>query len=117
MSQATVYKYRIWCVTDAKYEYTWGEDEPTTCPANTAHTIDADKTTVVEVNRPDAVLLKEEFSNPTGWELQNMLIVSRLIVVSARKRKESRGVHHRIDYPKIDNIHWKKHILIKKPTS
>jgi len=49
--------------------------------------------------------------------LQNMLIVSRLIVVSARKRKESRGVHHRTDYPKTDNTHWKKHIVIKKPTS
>ncbi|OHC17133.1 MAG: hypothetical protein A3K25_08570 [Planctomycetes bacterium RIFOXYB12_FULL_42_10] len=62
-------------------------------------------------------VIDKEFSNPVGWELQNMLIVSRLIVVSARKRKESRGVHHRTDYPKTDNIHWKKHIVIKKPTS
>ena len=62
-------------------------------------------------------VIDKEFSNPVGWELQNMLIVSRLIVVSARKRKESRGVHHRTDYPKTDNIHWKKHIVIKKPPS
>ena len=62
-------------------------------------------------------VIDKEFSNPVGWELQNMLIVSRLIVVSARKRKESRGVHHRTDYPTTDNIHWKKHIVIKKPTS
>ena len=62
-------------------------------------------------------VIDKEFSHPVGWELQNMLIVSRLIVVSARKRKESRGVHHRTDYPKTDNIHWKKHIVIKKPTS
>ncbi|MCR4263269.1 MAG: L-aspartate oxidase, partial [Candidatus Roizmanbacteria bacterium] len=62
-------------------------------------------------------VIDKEFSNPVGWELQNMLIVSRLIVVSARKRKESRGVHHRTDYPKTDNIHWKKHIIIKKPAS
>ncbi len=62
-------------------------------------------------------VMDKEFAHPVGWELQNMLIVSRLIVVSARKRKESRGVHHRTDYPKTDNIHWKKHIVIKKPTS
>ncbi|HHT9138632.1 MAG TPA: L-aspartate oxidase [Candidatus Wunengus sp. YC60] len=62
-------------------------------------------------------VMDKEFSHQTGWELQNMLIVSRLIVVSARKRKESRGVHHRTDYPKTDNIHWKKHTIIKKPTS
>lgn len=62
-------------------------------------------------------VIDKEFSHPVGWELQNMLIVSRLIVVSARKRKESRGVHHRTDYPKTDNTHWKKHIVIKKPTS
>ena len=62
-------------------------------------------------------VIDKEFSNPVGWELQNMLIVSRLIVVSACKRNESRGVHHRTDYPKTDNIHWKKHIIIKKPAS
>ena len=59
-------------------------------------------------------VMDKEFSNPEGWELQNMLLVSRFIVTSARKRKESRGVHHRSDYPKMDNIHWKKHIIIKK---
>ncbi len=62
-------------------------------------------------------VLDKEFFNPTGWELQNMLLVSRLIVVSARNRKESRGVHHRSDYPKTDNIHWKKHIAIKRSKS
>ena len=59
-------------------------------------------------------VMDKEFSNPTGWELQNMLLVSRLIVHSARKRKESRGVHHRSDYPETDNLHWKRHITVKK---
>jgi L-aspartate oxidase len=62
-------------------------------------------------------VMDKEFFNPTGWELQNMLLVSRLIVTSARKRKESRGVHHRSDYPKTDNIRWKKHITIKMAKS
>jgi L-aspartate oxidase len=59
-------------------------------------------------------VMDKEFSNPFGWELQNMLLVSGLIVSSARKRKESRGVHHRSDYPKINNKRWKRHIVIKK---
>lgn len=59
-------------------------------------------------------VLDKEFSHPIGWELQNMLIVSKLIVSFARKREESRGVHHRSDYPQADDKHWKKHIVIKK---
>ncbi|MFN3532158.1 MAG: L-aspartate oxidase [Candidatus Brocadia sp.] len=62
-------------------------------------------------------VMDKEFSNPTGWELQNMILVSRLIVSSALKRKESRGVHHRSDYPETDNVHWKKHITVKKAKS
>lgn len=62
-------------------------------------------------------VMDKEFANPTGWELQNMLLVSRLIVASARKRKESRGVHHRSDYPETDNTHWKRHIAVKRQKS
>ncbi len=59
-------------------------------------------------------VMDKEFSTPTGWQLQNMLLISRLIAVSARKRKESRGAHHRTDYPRLDDTHWKKHIVIRK---
>lgn len=41
----------------------------------------------------------KEFSEPRGWELQNMLLVSRLIIAAALARKESRGTHFRRDYP------------------
>ncbi|UJS19055.1 MAG: hypothetical protein L3J17_09740 [Candidatus Jettenia sp.] len=58
-------------------------------------------------------VMDKEFSNTIGWELQNMLLVSQLIVSFARKRKESRGVHHRTDYSEIDNIQWKKHTIKK----
>ncbi len=51
---------------------------------------------------------------PTGWEIQNMLLLSSLIIKSALKRKESRGSHFRLDFPKTDNIKWKKHILVNK---
>jgi L-aspartate oxidase len=43
-----------------------------------------------------------EFQHPQGWELQNMLLVSRLMIAAAVARTESRGVHFRRDYPESD---------------
>ncbi len=43
-----------------------------------------------------------EFHEPRGWELQNMLLVSRLMIAAASARRESRGTHFRQDFPKPD---------------
>ena len=43
-----------------------------------------------------------EFGDPHGWELQNMLLVSRLIIAGALARQESRGTHFRKDFPQAD---------------
>lgn len=40
-----------------------------------------------------------EFHTVEGWELQNMLLVARLMIASAAARAESRGVHFRSDFP------------------
>ncbi|MFM8288550.1 MAG: L-aspartate oxidase, partial [Planctomycetaceae bacterium] len=42
------------------------------------------------------------FTEPKGWELQNMLLVARLMVLGALARRESRGTHLRKDYPRPD---------------
>ena len=44
----TVYKYRIYCNTEAAYVYTWGTSEPTVCPNNNGHSINTSLTSVVE---------------------------------------------------------------------
>ena len=43
-------------------------------------------------------------------EANNMLLVSELACRAALARKESRGVHFRIDYPHLDNENWQKNI-------
>ena len=53
-----------------------------------------------------------EFSQPSGWELQNLLLVSRLMVAGALSRKESRGVHFRRDFPETDPAQA-NHITLK----
>lgn len=45
-----------------------------------------------------------KFSTKEEYEFRNMLIVSKLIVLSALKRKESRGAHYRTDYLQTDKI-------------
>ncbi len=46
-------------------------------------------------------------------ELENMIIIAELVTRTALMREESRGVHFREDFPLTDNLHWKKHIVLK----
>jgi len=45
-------------------------------------------------------------------ELRNLVIVADLIIKSALERKESRGLHYTLDYPKQDNSLRKNTVLI-----
>jgi L-aspartate oxidase len=54
------------------------------------------------------------FDSSKGWECQNMLTVSLLMAQSAQKRRESRGVHFRRDFPDTDDKNFKKHIEVAR---
>ncbi len=48
-------------------------------------------------------------------ELENLLENAEIVAVGALARKESRGAHYRVDYPKRDDVNWMKHtIAVKK---
>jgi L-aspartate oxidase len=54
-------------------------------------------------------VLPRQFGDPQGWQLQNMLEVARLMILSALERQETRGVHVRRDFPLPDDC-WLGHI-------
>ena len=62
----------------------------------------SEKTLITALEKLDG--LKEKFPrnkkclNKQEYEFKNMLTVARLIVISALRRKESRGAHYRLDY-------------------
>ena len=42
---------------------------------------------------------RRDLTDPVGWELQNMMLVGRVMAAAALARQESRGVHLRSDFP------------------
>ena len=61
--------------------------------------------------------LARQLTNPTGWELQNMLTVASLMVGAACQRTESRGVHLRSDFPDTDDQNWHRHLTVVRGAS
>ncbi len=49
-----------------------------------------------------------------AFEVLNLILVSKLVAISALTRQESRGAHYRHDYPEADNVSWLKHTIITK---
>lgn len=47
-------------------------------------------------------------------ELQNMILVSYLVINSAIEREESRGAHFRRDFPLANDLKWKENIVVRK---
>ncbi len=60
-------------------------------------------------------VLWRQFSDPSGWELQNMLCVARLMIQAALAREETRGCHVRTDFPERDDARWNRHQSFRRP--
>jgi L-aspartate oxidase len=59
-------------------------------------------------------VLARQFNDLAGWELQNMLTLSRIMVAAALARDESRGVHLRTDFPDRDDEHWRRRLAFRR---
>lgn len=46
---------------------------------------------------------RRDLGEPAGWELQNMMLIGRVMAAAALERRESRGVHARSDFPQTDD--------------
>ncbi|MHC4177975.1 MAG: L-aspartate oxidase, partial [Planctomycetota bacterium] len=66
------------------------------------------------INRWSRYVSARQFTDPTGWELQNMLCVARLMTQAALIRQETRGAHVRTDFPEADDEHWNRHTTFRR---
>lgn len=66
------------------------------------------------IRRWCSYVLPRQLNHPHGWELQNMLTVASLMVEGALAREESRGVHLRMDFPQMDDAHWRRHLAMRR---
>ncbi|SMP40851.1 L-aspartate oxidase [Neorhodopirellula lusitana] len=56
-----------------------------------------------------AYVMRHQFENVEGWEMQNLLLTAYAMTNAALARTESRGVHFRSDFPEADNENWRCH--------
>jgi len=77
---------------------------------NREHLLEA----IDNIDRWCGYVLARQFSDTSGWELQNMLTVARIIIEAALEREETRGVHLRTDFPEPDDAHWKRRLTFRR---
>ncbi len=69
------------------------------------------------INLWSGYVMDRAFDGPEGWELQNMVILGRLMAEAALRRAESRGVHFRGDFPGANDRRWRAHLVFRRGAS
>lgn len=72
---------------------------------------------LVAIDQWRRYVLVRQFKDVAGWELQNLLIIARVMIQAALARQESRGTHLRTDFPNVDDAHWNRHIWFHREAS
>lgn len=57
-------------------------------------------------------VLEVAYLSPSGYEVQNMILLAELMVRAALLREESRGCHFRVDFPGEAEF-WRRHIVYR----
>ena len=60
------------------------------------------------------LVLEREMPHPAGMEAQNLCLLGSLLVESALLRRETRGVHWRMDHPTRDDAHFLGHFRVER---
>lgn len=71
-----IYKYRIYCITEGQNVYEWNTVEPTTCPNNTAHTINPNSISIVDQRAPNITTIAQETVPTGGWFKTETMIIN-----------------------------------------
>jgi succinate dehydrogenase / fumarate reductase flavoprotein subunit len=43
----------------------------------------------------------------SALSVRNLALLGRILAIASLRRTESRGAHFRLDYPNIDDLHWR----------
>ncbi|MDR0287638.1 MAG: L-aspartate oxidase [Clostridiales bacterium] len=69
------------------------------------------KEALTTITRLEAKFNAAKCVSVKDYQVQNMLLLAKVIIESALWREESRGAHYRSDFPSTDNINWRKNII------
>jgi len=62
----SINQYRIFCITEMAFNTVWGAEPPTTCPVDTAHTVNPDSVTIEDTIHTNEVTIVVEENNKTN---------------------------------------------------
>lgn len=66
-----IYQWRIYCATEDTWKYVWSETAPTTCPTDTAHTVNLDSISDINVLSTQTIKVDATGTPPNATPINN----------------------------------------------